>query len=142
MSALILLFVAGRLAATLLPLSSELLLLALLHQGHAPLAVWLAATLGNVLGALINWYLGGYLCRFVDRRWFPVSAAQLESARRRFQRLGLWSLLLAWVPVIGDPLTVLAGVLRVPVNVFMTLMLLAKGGRYALVIFLAVWGWQ
>ncbi len=142
MSALVALFVAALLAATLLPLSSEILLLTLLHQGYSPLSLWLAATLGNVLGALINWYLGAYLCRFADRRWFPVSAVQLESARQRFQRLGQWSLLLAWVPIIGDPLTVLAGVLRIPVNGFMALMLLAKGGRYAVVIALAYWGWQ
>ena len=70
------------------------------------------ATAGNVLGSVVNWALGRFFAHFADRPWFPVSAAAFERATAWYGRFGVWSLLLAWLPVIGDPLTVAAGVLR------------------------------
>ena len=70
------------------------------------------ATAGNVLGSVINWVLGRYLIHFQDRRWFPIKGHALEKATRAYQRWGVWTLLLAWVPLIGDPLTLVAGIFR------------------------------
>ena len=93
-------------------------------------ALLFVASLGNVLGAVLNWLLGRGLERFRDRRWFPVSAARLEQARAWYHRWGRWSLLLSWAPVIGDPLTVAAGVMREPLPVFLLIAGGAKVLRY------------
>ncbi len=127
------LFLAAFGAASLLPMQSEALLVGLLLAERQPLLALLAvATLGNVLGSLLNWLLGLYLERFRQRRWFPVGEAQLQRAQRWYQRHGRWSLLLSWLPVVGDPLTVVAGVMRESFWVVLLLVTLAKGGRYAL----------
>lgn len=126
------LFAAAFGAATLLPLQSEALLVALLLGGAQP--VWtlvLVASLGNVLGSLVNWWLGRYLERFRDRRWFPVSDRRLRQAQRWYGRYGRWSLLLSWLPVIGDPLTLVAGIMREPLWRFTLIVTLAKTLRYA-----------
>jgi len=136
------LFAAAFGAATLLPLQSEALLVGLLLNGQYGLWLLLAvATLGNVLGSLVNWWLGRGVERFKDRRWFPVSPTNLDRARRHYQRYGHWSLLLSWLPVIGDPLTLVAGVMREPLGRFLLIVTLAKGARYG-VLALATLGWQ
>lgn len=125
------LFLAAFGAASLLPLQSEALLVGLLLAEAHPVAALLAvATAGNVLGSLLNWWLGRYLEHFRERRWFPASAAQLERAGRWYRRYGRWSLLFSWLPVVGDPLTLVAGVLRESLWVFLLLVTLAKGLRY------------
>lgn len=119
-------------AATLLVLPSEAVLLAQIKAGIAPVwALLVAATIGNVGGSVFNWWLGRHARRFEGRRWFPFTPANIETASSRFQRWGLWSLLIAWVPVIGDPLTFIAGVLRVPFHLFLPLVAIGKGARYA-----------
>lgn len=136
------LFAAAFGAATLLPLQSEAVLVGLLLNGQYGLWLLLAvATLGNVLGSLVNWWLGRGIERFKERRWFPVSPANLERARRHYQRYGHWSLLLSWLPVVGDPLTLVAGVMREPLGRFLLIVTLAKGARYG-VLALATLGWQ
>lgn len=130
-------FLAGFVAATILPASSEVLLLALFHQGYDAGWLWLAATLGNTAGSCLNWVLGRYAASFQDKRWFPVDRQQLERASVRFQRYGVWSLLLAWLPVVGDPLTVVAGVLNVRFRLFIFLVFLGKGGRYLVLLWVA-----
>jgi membrane protein YqaA with SNARE-associated domain len=99
--------------------------------------LWLAATIGNTLGSCVNWFLGREIVRFRDRRWFPVSLQQLQKAQALFNRYGTWSLLLAWLPVVGDPLTLVAGVLRVRFVLFLMLVATGKGLRYAVVIYMA-----
>jgi membrane protein YqaA with SNARE-associated domain len=133
------LFAAALIAATILPMQSEAALAAMLLGGHAPLAVVTVASVGNILGSVINWGLGRGITRYRDRRWFPASPAALARAEGWYRRWGKWSLLLAWVPVVGDPLTVMAGVLREPFGVFLALVTLAKTGRY-LVLTAAVLG--
>lgn len=125
------LFLAAFLAATLLPMQSEAVLVALLLADH-PVA-WLVAvaSAGNVLGSLVNWWLGRGLERFRDRRWFPVSPAALARAQDWYARHGRWTLLLSWLPVVGDPLTLVAGVMRERLWVFLLLVTFAKTGRYA-----------
>lgn len=129
------LFLAALVAATLLPAQSEAVLSGLLLSGHYPVwALLVVATVGNVLGSVINWWLGRSLERFRERRWFPFKPAQIARAQSHYQRWGQWSLLLAWVPIIGDPLTLIAGVMREPFGRFLLLVTLAKGGRYLVLV--------
>ncbi|TCS64996.1 YqaA family protein [Varunaivibrio sulfuroxidans] len=131
------LFLAAFLAATLVPFSSEAILAAMFAAGrYDPLWLWAVASTANILGALVNWGLGRYLIRFQDRRWFPFKARERIKAERWFARYGVWSLLLSWVPVTGDPITFAAGLLRVELWRFMILVTLAKAGRYAVVLFI------
>lgn len=135
------LFLAAFGAATLLPLQSEALLVGvLLKDPQAVLGLWLVATSGNVLGSLVNWWLGQRLERYKERRWFPVSPRHLERARVHYQRYGHWSLLLSWMPVIGDPLTLVAGIMGEPLKRFLLIVTLAKGARYAVLAWLTL-GW-
>ena len=136
------LFLAAFGAASLLPLQSEALLVGLLLAEAHPVGALLAvATAGNVLGSLLNWWLGRSLDRFRHRRWFPVGAAQLDRAQHWYRRYGRWSLLLSWLPVVGDPLTLVAGMLRESLWVFLLLVGLAKGLRYlALAALTLGWG--
>lgn len=128
------LFASALIAATILPMQSEAVLVGLLAAGNQPFAILLfVATVGNVLGSVINWYLGRFLVRFRDRRWFPASDRQLTRAEDWYRRYGRWSLLASWMPVIGDPLTIVAGILREPLVPFLVLVTIAKGGRYLLV---------
>ena len=125
------LFLAALMAATILPLQSEAALVALLVAGAQP--AWLlvaVASLGNVLGSVINWLIGRGIERFRDRPWFPVKPAALDRAQGWYRRYGKWSLLLSWAPVVGDPLTVVAGLAREPLPVFLLLVTIAKLGRY------------
>jgi membrane protein YqaA with SNARE-associated domain len=125
------LFLAALVAATVLPMQSEAVLVGLLVAGKHPAgALILVATVGNVLGSVINWYLGRFLLRYRDRRWFPVSGRQLARARVWYRRYGRWSLLGSWLPVVGDPLTVAAGLMREPLGPFLALVTIAKAGRY------------
>lgn len=124
------LFFAALLAATLVPAQSETVLVGLLVAGHPAWLLIAVASAGNVLGSVINWWLGRGLLHFRERRWFPVSAQALARAQARYQRFGSWSLLLSWVPIIGDPLTLAAGVMKEPMWRFLLLVTLAKTGRY------------
>jgi len=133
MLALLGLFLAALVAATLIPAQSEAVLVALLlDRSHPALLLVFVATLGNVLGALINWWLGRQAQHLETRRWYPLSAAKRERVQAWYRRYGRWSLLLAWAPVIGDPITLVAGVMREPLRAFLPLVILAKGGRYTL----------
>ena len=125
------LFVAAFLAATLFPLPSEVGLAALIADRAASPALLVAvATAGNVLGSVVNFVLGRFLVRLRDRPWFPIDPARLDRAARWFRRWGAWTLLLAWVPVVGDPLTMVAGALGVRWWPFLTLVTIGKAGRY------------
>ena len=138
MAALLGLFASAFLAATILPFSSEAVLAALaVTDGADVVLLWAVASTGNVLGAVVNWLLGRFCLHFQDRRWFPVKPPELERAQRWFSRYGVWSLLFAWVPIVGDPLTVVAGLMRVKLSWFLVLVAIGKAGRYAAVILLA-----
>lgn len=131
-------FVAAFLAATLFSLASELILVPLLTAGVDPVALVLVATMGNALGACVNYGLGSLVDRPRVQRLLRLTPARIAGARQRFQRWGSAALLLAWVPVIGDPLTVVAGVLRVPFPLFLLLVTVGKGLRYVVVAGLAL----
>ena len=142
LTATLALFFSALLAATILPFSSEVFLYALL-QGEegwtsTTLLTIAVATLGNVLGACINWWLGKELLRFRHKRWFYFDDRQIARAEAWFQRYGVWTLLLSWVPVVGDPLTLIAGFLRVRFALFLLLVATGKLLRYVIVAALAV----
>lgn len=124
------LLIAAFLAATLLPLGSEAILVALLLNGLDPTGLVLVATVGNVLGSCTNYALGYWGGRPLIQRVLRTSDKALATAEQRFRRWGLASMLLAWVPVIGDPLTLMAGILRVHVIGFLVLVTVGKLGRY------------
>lgn len=125
------LFLISFAAATILPLQSELVVVGLLVADKQPWYVIVAvASVGNILGSIVNWFLGRSLLRFQKKRWFPASPDSLLHAENWYRRFGRSSLLLSWVPLIGDPLTVIAGVLREPLWSFALLVGLAKTGRY------------
>ena len=128
------LFMAAFGAATILPMQSEAVLAGLLLTGRYS-AVWLVVTagVGNILGSLVNWMLGRGIERFRQRRWFPVGEDTLDRAQAWYRKYGKWSLLASWVPVVGDPITVVAGVLREPLPTFLLLVTIAKLGRYVIV---------
>ncbi len=129
------LFLTALVAATLFPAQSELLLAGLSASGSYDVGLLLlVATVGNVLGSVINWALGRYLMHFQDRRWFPVKPRQVEKATAWYRRFGAWSLLFAWLPIVGDALTLVAGILRVDLRLFLLLVTLGKAGRYAAVV--------
>ncbi len=128
-------------AATLLPAQSELLLAGLvIKQTHPIIMLVAVASMGNTLGSIVNWWLGRQVERLRHHRRFPVSPAMLERAQRWYKRYGLWSLWLSWVPVIGDPLTVVAGVMRAPLLTFTLIVATAKTVRYAVVAYAALKG--
>ena len=124
------LFLSALAAATMLPMQSEAVLVGLLVSDYSPWLLIAVASVGNVLVSAINWLLGRGIERFRNRPWFPASDAGLQRAQSWYRRYGKWSLLLSWVPIIGDPLTVIAGVLREPFWVFLLLVAVAKTGRY------------
>lgn len=132
------LFLVALLAATIFPAQSEALVAGLLLTGYAPVSVLTVASLGNISGAVLNWLLGRGIARFRTKSWFPVSAAALDRAETWYRRYGKWSLLMSWVPIVGDPLTVMAGVLREPLGVFLVLVSIGKVGRYLVIVGIAL----
>jgi membrane protein YqaA with SNARE-associated domain len=128
------LFLSAFLAATLVPAYSELVLAGMAASGYDLFALWLWASVGNTLGSAVNWLLGRYMLHFQDRKWFPFKQDNLGYAQRWFQKYGVWSLLLAWLPVGGDALTFIAGIMRVRFAVFITLTAIGKATRYAILL--------
>jgi len=124
-------FLSAFLAATLLPAQSEAVLsFYILSAPQTVFALILVATVGNVLGSVLNWVLGLYAAKFQNRKWFPATPSQIKRAEKFYRKYGRYSLLLSWVPFIGDPITVIAGVLREPVLSFLILVTIAKSARY------------
>ena len=127
-------FISAFLAAPIFPAQSEAILA--YHLAVTPTALVglvTIATAGNVLGAIVNWAMGRFLARYRDRPWFPIRADRMQKAERQYRKYGRFSLLLSWVPFIGDPITVVAGVLREPLWSFVLLVTIAKGARYIFV---------
>ncbi|MBM9605181.1 YqaA family protein [Desulfopila inferna] len=133
------LFISSFLAATVLPFSSEVILFALVRQGEPEGLLILTASLGNTLGAAVNWYLGRFLLHYQDRNWFYFKQDQIEKMQHWFQRYGIWSLLFSWLPLGGDVLTFIAGVMKVNFLLFIILVGVGKTLRYIAVFYLAAW---
>ena len=127
------LFLSAFLAATILPLGSEVVLVGLLLNGFNPISVVSVATVGNVLGSLVNYAIGLFGSAFLIHRFLKISDESFDKSKQRFEKWGTASLLLAWVPIIGDPLTVIAGVLRINIWLFLLLVTVGKLARYIVV---------
>ena len=131
------LFASAFVASTILPMSSEAVLAAMAVAGSADrVLMFLVATAGNTLGAVVNWALGSYAAHWISGR-VARERLQFERASRWFQRWGVWCLLFSWLPVVGDPLTLVAGLLRTAFVPFVLLVLIGKASRYALILILA-----
>jgi membrane protein YqaA with SNARE-associated domain len=131
------LFGISFLAATILPLSSEFTLVGLLStNNYNALALLSTSSIGNILGSVINWFLGFYLLNHINKKWFPFEQKQVDKASYWFQKFGRWSLLFAWVPIIGDPITFLAGILKTPFIYFLILVSIGKIARYSVLYYL------
>jgi membrane protein YqaA with SNARE-associated domain len=131
------LFAISFLAATILPFSSELTLAGLIATSdYDNLLLLIAASFGNVLGSVVNWALGSYSRNLTTKKWFPFKETQIERSSKWFRKFGKWSLLFAWVPVVGDPLTLVAGILRVKFIDFIILVAIGKVSRYLIVFYL------
>ena len=131
------LFTISFLAATILPFSSELTLAGLIAtSNYDNLLLLIVASFGNVLGSVVNWVLGFYSRNLATKKWFPFKDKQIKNSSKWFSKFGKWSLLFAWVPVIGDPLTLAAGLLRVKFIEFVILVTIGKFSRYFLIYYL------
>lgn len=135
----LLLFTSAFLAGSLFPAQSEVVFLALLQQNQSSILLLLFfASSGNILGSCLNWYLGKHLLYFQNRKWFPFTQAQIQKAQHHYNRYGYLSLLLSWLPIIGDPLTLIAGILKENFWRFLILVSIAKVGRYLMLYFVFI----
>ena len=131
------LFTISFLAATILPFSSELTLASLIATtSYNNLLLLILASFGNTLGSVVNWALGFYSRNLTTKKWFPFKETQIERSSKWFDKFGKLSLLFAWVPIIGDPLTLVAGLLRVKFLDFIILVAIGKVSRYLIVFYL------
>ena len=131
------LFFISFLAATILPFSSELTLTGLIStSNYDNLLLLVFASFGNVLGSVFNWGLGFYARNLTIKKWSPFKETQIERSSKWFSKFGKWSLLFAWVPIVGDPLTFVAGLLRVRFLDFIILVAIGKVSRYLIIFYL------
>ncbi|WP_440906438.1 YqaA family protein (plasmid) [Catenovulum sp. SX2] len=131
------LFFSSFLAATILPFYSEVFLFAMVQQGLPGWSLVATASIGNTLGSVVNWYLGRYLLKYQHKKWFYFKQSQIEKSQKWFERYGKWSLLFAWLPVGGDVLTLIAGMLRIRLSTFIILVGIGKTLRYISVLYFA-----
>ena len=126
------LFIAAFLAATILPFSSEALLLVIIASGDQILIPVIVASAGNILGSFLNYFLGWKGNRLVLNKFFRLSDEEIEKASKRFIKYGSFSMLFAWVPIIGDPSTVVAGLFKMNIWIFTILVSIGKFSRYVI----------
>ena len=128
------LFISSFLSSTILPGHSELILTTFIFLKKYPIIdLIFFASIGNILGSILNWCIGYYFTSLKDRKWFPINKSQLTRASSWFLKYGKWTLCLSWVPLIGDPLTIIAGIFRVPIYTFILIVSLAKTMRYVFI---------
>jgi len=134
------LFILSFLVATIIPFGSEAYLASLIILNkYNVLLLLLSASLGNVLGSVFNWICGYYANYFINKKWFPINQKHIDKASKIFNKYRKWSLLLGWVPIIGDPITFVAGSLRYSFLPFLLLVSIGKVGRYIFVYFSVIW---
>lgn len=131
----VILFFSGLAAATLLPGGSEALVLYYKTEGFNPLLLLIVASLGNTLGSVVNYFIGKYACVWASEKKY-ISSLHVNKAQRYFVKYGAFALLLSWAPIIGDPITFVAGILRYNFWKFLVLVLLAKASRYVILLYM------
>ena len=125
------LFTISFLAATILPFSSELILASMLSiENYNRILLIVFSSLGNILGSVFNWVLGFFFIKLQNKKWFPFKEKQILKSSLWFEKYGKWSLLFAWVPIIGDPLTFVAGTMKTKFLTFIILVSVGKIARY------------
>ncbi len=126
--------------ATIIPFGSEAYFITLLSLGkYNNLLLLIVASLGNILGSIFNWLCGYYANYFIKKQWFPINNTMIDKGNKIFNKYGKWSLLLSWVPFIGDPITFVAGTLRYPIAPFLILVSIGKVGRYLVIYLSIIW---
>ncbi len=120
-------------AATILPLSSEVVLSFLLLKDLNPIILVSIATFGNVLGSFVNYAIGFWGSLFIIKNILKTSEDDFFKAKQRFKKYGVFSLFFAWVPIIGDTLTVVAGALKINILIFLILITAGKLIRYIII---------
>lgn len=134
--ALTLLFITAFISATLFPLGSEAVLLYYASQEeYAVLTLLLVASVGNTLGSLLNWYIGRYVYQFGQGRWRWLSDGKHRKITGWFTKYGWWSVLFCWLPVVGDGIALVSGALKMPLTLFLPMVFIGKGARYAVVLY-------
>ena len=132
------LFALSFFVATIIPFASEAYLISLIISNkHNILLLLISASLGNILGSVFNWTCGYYSNYIIKKKWLPIKQKKIDKASFFFKKYGKWSLLLGWVPFIGDPITFVAGTLKYPFFPFLFLVSIGKIGRY-LVVYLLI----
>ena len=133
------LFISSFLSSTVLPGHSEITLITfILLEKYSQFLLIFFASVGNILGSFVNWYLGFHITKFVNKSWFPFKKKQLDKASSWYLKYGKWSLFFTWVPIIGDPLTIVAGIFRVPLIIFITIVSISKILRYIFVSYITL----
>ena len=133
------LFISSFLSSTILSGHSEITLTTfILFEKYSLFLLIFFASFGNILGSVINWYLGFYITKFVNKSWFPFKKKQLDNMSLWYLKYGKWTLFLSWVPFVGDPLTIVAGMFRVPLIIFISIVSISKILRYIFVGYVAV----
>jgi len=132
------LFFSALLSATLLPGSSEILLVYKLSQGNDPLRLLISATTGNLIGSLITYYMGIGGNQLLHKRWLGINERRLKKAKEWFNKWGVYSLFLAWLPIVGDALCLFAGLMKVSIKQFILFVGIGKLARYSFIIFLTI----
>ena len=133
------LFISSFLSSTILPGHSEIILTTfILLQKYSQFLLIFFASFGNILGSVINWYLVFYITKFVNKSWFPFKKKQLDKASLWYLKYGKWSLFFSWVPIIGDPLTIVAGIFQVPLIIFIIIVSISKVLRYIFIGYIAL----
>ena len=126
--------------ATIVPFGSEVYFATLLSLGkYNNVLLLVSASVGNVLGSVFNWVCGYYINFFIKKSWFPIKQDKIKKGTDLFNKYGKWSLLLSWVPFIGDPITFVAGTLRFSFIPFIILVSIGKVGRYLVIYISILW---
>ena len=133
------LFISSFLSSTVLPGHSEMtLIIFILLEKYSQFLLIFFASIGNILGSIVNWFLGLYITKFINKSWFPFTKEQLDTVSLWYLKYGKWSLFFSWVPFIGDPLTIVAGMFRVPLVIFIIIVSISKILRYIFVAYIAL----
>ncbi len=129
------LFISAFISATLFPLGSEALLIYDIKEGYNILLLLLVATIGNTLGSLVNYYLGLKGETYLEEKKY-LKKTSIEKYKKFFDKYGAFALLLSWMPIVGDPITFVAGILKYDLKKFVLLVLFAKALRYVFLAFI------
>ncbi len=129
------LFITALISATLFPLGSEALLIYDITQGHNIYLLLFFATIGNSLGSVINYFLGLKGEEYLINKKL-LNEKYISKTKTYFDKYGFWSILFSWLPIIGDPITFVAGILKYDFRKFLILVIIAKFSRYLFIAFL------